>query len=89
MSQTDIFDRLKNYIASDVLEGNDVGLDASTALLDLGVLNSLEITKLVNFIEATFGVSIPLEAVLAENFKDLAAITDLIVTLERTIPGGS
>ena len=86
MSNTDIFGKLKNYVAGEILEGHDVGLDASTALLDLGVLNSLEITRLVTFIEATFDVSVPLEAVLAENFKDLAAITNLIATLKGTRP---
>ena len=80
MDESEILKELRRYISEEVLEGHDVGLDASTQLMDLGVLNSMEILRLVGFIEERFGVAVPGEKVLPENFKDLTAITSLVAS---------
>lgn len=83
MTDADILAGLHDYIANEVLEGEDVGLEASTPLLELGVLNSMEIMKLVSHIENRFEVTVPMGKILAESFKDLNAITDMVVELAQ------
>ena len=82
MNGTDIFGKLRNYIAMDVLEGEDVGLDASTQLLEIGVLNSMELMNLVQYIEEHFDITVPQKEVRAENFRDLDSITQLVTRLQ-------
>lgn len=81
MQQAEILGILSKYIANDVLDGKDIGLEPSTPLLEWGVLNSLEIVKLVTFMSREFGVSVPGDKVTATYFKDLQALADLVVEL--------
>ncbi len=77
-----ILEILRSYIASEVLDGKDIGLEPSTPLLEWGVINSLEIARLVAFISQQFGVSVPAEKVVATYFKDLQALTALVIELD-------
>ena len=81
MQQAEILGILSKYIANDVLDGKDIGLEPSTPLLEWGVLNSLEIVKLVTFMSREFGVSVPGDKVTATYFKDLQALAGLVVEL--------
>jgi acyl carrier protein len=81
MDPGDVLTRLRQYIAQEVLEGRDIGLDDSTPLLAWRVLNSLELVRLLNFIHHDFHIRISFDLVVAEHFKDLRAIADLIVSL--------
>ena len=74
----EILTEVRSYIADEVLEGEDVGLEAGTPLLQLGVLNSLEIVRLVDFIHQRFGVTVASAQIVADNFKDLDTIADLV-----------
>ncbi len=68
---TQILSSLKNYIANEILDGEDLGLAGDTPLLELGVLNSIEIVRLVAFIDEQFGVKLE---VRSDNFKTLDVI---------------
>jgi acyl carrier protein len=81
MTQQTIVAALRDYFVTEVLEG-DTGLTASTPLLEYGVLNSLEIRRLVAFVEKHFGVAVPGDQVIAENLQDLNAIGRLIARLK-------
>lgn len=77
----DVQTALLRYIAVQVLDGKDIGLDTTTPLLEWGVINSLEIVKLISFIRTQFGVSVPSSKVTAEYFQNLGALTSLVVQL--------
>lgn len=79
MQRAEILAELRRYIAQDVLDGRDMGLNESTPLMEWGVLNSLEIVRLLSHIQTTFNVDIPPDQVVAEQFADLNAITDLVL----------
>ena len=81
MQRSDVVDQLKHYIAESVLDGKEVGLDESTPLLEWGVINSLEIARLLNFIQQQFHVEIPSEKVIAEHFANLRVLSDLVMEL--------
>ncbi|TMC21718.1 MAG: acyl carrier protein [Chloroflexi bacterium] len=79
MNRTVIVEQLKNYIAQDVLGGKDIGLDETTPLLAWGLINSLEMVKLLRFIRQCFKVDISTDKLSADFFTDIASITNLIL----------
>ena len=81
MSNSTISDSLRMYIANEILDGQDIELENSTPLLEWGILNSMEITRLVNFIEKEFVIEIPGDKIVIENLKDIDSITKLILTI--------
>jgi acyl carrier protein len=76
---------LRDHLVEEVLDGEGDGLDAGSPLLEWGILNSMEIVKLLKQIERRFGVKIPERQVIAANFRDLDTITRLV--LAAGVPG--
>lgn len=83
MHQSEVLEALKAYITNEVLDGKDIGLETTTPLLEWGVINSLEIVKVLNFIWNQFGIEIPAEKVTAEHFKDLVSLTHLVLGIAK------
>jgi acyl carrier protein len=79
MQRAIIIEQLNRYIAQDVLRGNDIGLDETTPLLEWGVINSLEMVKLLSFIRQQFGIAIPRNQVVADSFTNVSSIADLVL----------
>ena len=84
MERMTIIEQLKSYIAQDVLGGKDIGLDETTPLLEWGIINSLEMVKLLRFIHQQFNVDIPTDKLIADSFTDIVSIANLV--LEQTPP---
>ncbi|HEV3076876.1 MAG TPA: acyl carrier protein [Thermoanaerobaculia bacterium] len=76
-----VVEGLETFIRERILEGEEIGLTATTPLLDLGILNSMEILSLIAFIESRFRVAVPPERILADNFKDVQTIAGLVTSL--------
>ena len=83
MNKEQILTTLKSYIADEILEGDAADLEASTPLLDLGVLNSLEVARMMGFIQRSFGFSVPLASIRVENLRTLSALTEMVFGLQR------
>lgn len=79
MQEEEVIAQLHTYFAQDVLDSRDIGLDRTTPLLEWGVINSLEIVRLLAFIQTTFAVEIPLHQLTAERFTNLSSIAKLIM----------
>jgi medium-chain acyl-[acyl-carrier-protein] hydrolase len=82
MHRTDVLATLTDYISREVLDGQADDLEPTTPLLEWGVLNSMEMTRLLAFLQETFHVQVPADRIVGANFKNLAAITDLVVQLD-------
>lgn len=78
MQYNEIVVRLKEYLVQDVLDGKDIGLHEHTPLLEWGVINSLEIVRLLSFIQTIFGIEVPTDQLTASRFVDISSIADLI-----------
>lgn len=74
----DTIDALVTYIGREFLSGQRDGLDAETPLLEWNVLDSLSMMSLIAFIEERWGIAIPDEYVLPENFQDIRSISRLV-----------
>ena len=75
---------IKAYIAEEILDGEySSELDEKTPLLELGVLNSMEITNLISYIQTKYGVRVPNDGIVPDNFQDIRAITQFIESLRQ------
>ncbi len=61
----------------------DVDFENTQDLIDDGILDSLDIVTLVTEIDAIFGVTIPAEEIVPENFNSAEALMDLIEKLDE------
>lgn len=59
----------------------DIDFETEDALINGGILDSFDIVTLVTEIDDVFGVQIPAEALLPENFNSAKAIFALIQRL--------
>jgi len=81
MGQSGVIQGLKEYVVKELLEGQDIGLDESTPLLEWGVINSIEMARLVTFIENQWNVSIPEEMIVIQHFQSIESIAALVEQL--------
>lgn len=56
------------------------GIGADESLLDSGLLDSASILELVTFLESRFGIEIPDEELIPQNFDTINAIDTLVST---------
>ncbi|MBO5203217.1 MAG: acyl carrier protein [Clostridia bacterium] len=61
----------------------DVDFATAEDLIDDGVLDSLDIVSLVSQIDSEFGVTIPAEEIIPENFNSAEALFALITRLDE------
>ena len=61
----------------------DVDFATTEDLVDDGVLDSLDIVSLVSQIDSEFGVTIPAEEIIPENFNSAEALFALITKLDE------
>lgn len=69
---------LLDYVERELLHGRRPGLRADEDLLSAGIIDSLGILQLVAFVEVRFGITVPDEDVIFENFHSVAAIADYL-----------
>ena len=62
---------------------SDVDFENTEDLVDDGILDSLDIVTLVTEIDAEFGVTIPAEEIIPENFNSARALIELIERLDE------
>lgn len=72
---------LTEFVARELLDGEDIGLDASTPLLEYGLIDSLSLVSLTEFVAERFGVVIPAKEQTPQNLKNLASISALVARL--------
>lgn len=61
---------------------DDVDFSTEEALVDDGILDSLDIVSLVTEIDSEFDVRIPPEEIIPENFNSAKALWELIQKLD-------
>ena len=70
---------IRQFLVEDVFYDRDLkDLGPDDSLLSKGLLDSLSILKTVTFCEEEFGITIPDEDVLPDNFESVRAIAKLV-----------
>jgi acyl carrier protein len=70
------------FVASDLLDGQDSGVSATTPLLELGIVDSISIVALVAFVEEDLGIPVPEAEVHPRHLADVLSVERLIVKLD-------
>ena len=70
---------IKNYIEKNIMAEN-IMIDADTELQDAGV-DSFSIVEIILFIEKKYGVSMPDDKLVPENFRTLRALSSTVLEL--------
>ena len=74
---------MKDQVITLIMEiKKGVTIDENTNLIFDGVLSSLEIIQMIVEIENKFGVKVPVEDVLPDNFNTVDAIVQLLKRLK-------
>ena len=63
----------------------DVDFTASDALVDDGILDSLTITGIIAALTMEFGITIPYEEIIEENFNSIKGLASMVERLGGTI----
>lgn len=71
---------LLELIQDEFLDGDD-DLTVTTPLLEWGVLKSIELARLVAFVNDEFDVRIPSGMVVADNMQNVETIARLVIAL--------
>ncbi len=79
MERQAIVDKVKNYVLTQFLPGEDPNeLTPETPLMTTGILDSLATLKLVTFLEQEFNITVEAHEADAENLNTLDQIADLV-----------
>ena len=79
MDSKTIIGELKKYIEENILSG-DIKIDAATNLQHAGI-DSFSTVEIILFIERRFGVMIPDDKLVPDNFKTLLALSGIVQEL--------
>lgn len=75
---------LKAYISETFCDSNDLLIDAKTPLLELNILDSLSMYDLIDFINRSFEIEIPLSSISVRNFTTLEDIAQMVDLLKQS-----
>lgn len=74
-----VLKKLENYLLTEIAGGlGKKTLEPDEDLLELGIIDSLGLMKLISFMEEDFGIRIPDEEVIPENFQSLTCMARLV-----------
>jgi acyl carrier protein len=79
MEATIIIEEIKKYLENNLLSA-DVNIDANTDLKQAGI-DSFSTIEIILFIERKFGVAIPDDKLVPDNFKTLQALSSTVQSL--------
>lgn len=72
---------VKRFVTEDLAMGQEVNQHDN--LVEKGIIDSIRLIRLVTFLEETYGICVPDEAMVAENFCSFDAIQSLIARQRR------
>ena len=61
----------------------EIDFAASNALVDDGILDSLTITGIIAALTMEFGITIPYEEIIEENFNSIAGLAGMVKKLQN------
>ena len=84
MDSSMVSNKVKDFLKKEMFrkKGNDE-MEDDINLLESGIIDSLGLIRLIEYLENTFSLNIPDEEVLAENFESMSAIVALLGKLKK------
>ena len=72
-----------NYLMANSFMDKDIHLNDSDSLTQNGIIDSIGLLELIDYISETYSIEIPEDMLTPENFDSLQGITDLITKLAK------
>ena len=85
MSDRSVESVIHGYI-SEELGDDDVAVEIDTRLFDTGLVDSMNLVRLLAFLEDKFGIEIPVAMVNDQNFATVASIAALVDSIAAQNP---
>lgn len=75
---------LQKFIVEDLLMGNGRGdIQADTSLINSGIIDSLSLIRLINFVEDHFKLTVDDDEVVPDNFETINSLKALISSKQK------
>lgn len=74
----DMHKAIIDFLYDDSLKDEFANLDYDDSLLELGIIDSVKMLDLINFIEEKFGIKVDDDDLFPENFDSINAIVNYI-----------
>jgi acyl carrier protein len=75
--------RLIGFIQQDLMPGDARQVNDASPLLDWGVIESLKMVALLTFIETEFGVRVPEQEQVPNNFETVRTLASMVTRLRE------
>jgi acyl carrier protein len=86
LNSSEVASQVIGFIRRNFLDGDPKDdLNESSPLLEWGILNSMNMIQLMNFVRDQFGVSVPPARINGRDFKDVRSITAMVVDLREVV----
>ena len=80
MSPLDVIERTRQYVRENFLYArSDVSLGEDDHLLERGIIDSMGVVELMQFLQEQFAIDIADEEVTEQHFSSLRSIADFVV----------
>ena len=74
-----IEEKLKNFILTEFAEQiEQKSIDVNDDLLSMGIVDSMGVLQIVNFIEEHFGIKVEDEEITIDNFRTISAVARFV-----------
>ncbi len=78
-------DKIRAFIIDELKwEGDPRELSADASLIERHVIDSLGIVQMLSFLESEFGIRVPDEEVVPDNFESISRLTHLVESQPAT-----
>jgi acyl carrier protein len=79
MSQATIEDRIETYVQKQFnVSASDPGFDRSADLFERGYVDSVGFVEMLEFLRAEFGVEVPEEDLMSDEFTSIEGISGVV-----------
>lgn len=78
---SEIIEEVRNFLRTQGLLSEKISLQENDSLTETGVIDSIILLQLVDFLENKYKIEIPLEMLTPENFDTLAGINKSMMNL--------
>ena len=75
---------IKTFIRTELIYDDEKDFDENTNLIELGIIDSMSLVRLISFIEENYEIQVQDEDIVPENFSSLNKISSFIA--ERRKP---
>jgi len=81
MTRRDVVDKLMKFFVDTVLDGDASGFDTDTPLLEAGILDSITVLQLADFVAKEFGVMLGPDQLTLDKLENIDVIAAEILKL--------